>query len=564
MKRKLVCLLLAFATVFSCFAFAGCTKKSGDTTVEGTTTDSASLSTVTLTLWVPTDEDTTEEALLAVEEAINKITKAKFETAIELHAIPSDEYDAAVDARIKEIEDHIAFEEEEAARKRKEAASLAALGQTMPPETTAPETTAPEGEDTYINDIGMQILKYPEVGEYQMDIFLVRGRENYLSYIDRNALSELDSELVGDSKILTQYIYPTFLSSVKFEGTTYAIPNNHVVGEYQYLLINKRLVDELYWDLDDMTTLLKCQDFIMDVKERTDVVPFLSEVEAAGMRYWSQDGSFSLIASQIPSSSNLLTFCQPRSSLGIKAYSDTILMMKTLKEAGCIAENPEEVEEFGVGIVAGQASDLAKYEEDYYVKVYQAPLFTEEEVFQAMFAVSTYTKDVGRSMEIITALNTDPELRTVLQYGVEDMHWRVNETNTEVIDVISDEYKMNLLETGNVYMTYPAPGVSKAYWEDGKVQNLAAQTDPFLGFTEETYITEENAADYEELARYSKEVYDRVAAMTAEEFSASLTDLRKEIATNETVAKLVNKEEPVSLASFYREFYLGNGGQIDE
>ena len=144
MKRKLVCLLLAFATVFSCFAFAGCTKESGDTTVEGTTTDSASLSTVTLTLWVPTDEDTTEEALLAVEEAINKITKAKFETAIELHAIPSDEYDAAVDARIKEIEDHIAFEEEEAARKRKEAASLAALGQTMPPETTAPETTAPE------------------------------------------------------------------------------------------------------------------------------------------------------------------------------------------------------------------------------------------------------------------------------------------------------------------------------------------------------------------------------------------------------------------------------------
>lgn len=564
MKRKLVCLLLAFATVFSCFAFAGCNKKSGDTTVEGTTTDSASLSTVTLTLWVPTDKDTTEEALLAVEEAINKITKAKFETAIELHAIPSDEYDAAIDARIKEIEDHIAFEEEEAARKRKEAASLAALGQTMPPETTAPETTAPEGDDTYVNDIGMQILKYPEVGEYQMDIFLVRGRDNYLSYIDRNALSELDSELVGDAKILTQYIYPTFLSSAKFEGATYAIPNNHVVGEYQYLLINKRLVDELYWDLDDMSTLLKCQDFIMDVKERTDVVPFLSEVEASGMRYWSQDGSFSLIASQIPSSSNLLTFCQPRSSLGIKAYSDTILMMKTLKEAGCIAEDPESVEEFGVGIVAGQASDLAKYEEDYYVKVYQAPLFTEEEVFQAMFGVSTYTKDVGRSMEIITALNTDPELRTVLQYGVEDMHWRVNETNEDVIDVISDEYKMNLLETGNVYMTYPAPGVSKAYWEYGKVQNLAAQTDPFLGFTAETYITEENAADYEELARYSKEVYDRVVAMTAEEFSASLTDLRKEIATNETVSKLINKDEPVSLASFYREFYLGNGGQIDE
>ena len=564
MKRKLVCLLLAFATVFSCFAFAGCSKKSGDTTVEGTTTDTASLSTVTLTLWIPTDEDTTEEAILAVEEAINKITNAKFETAIELHAIPRDEYDAAVDARIKEIEDHIAFEEEEAARKRKEAASLAALGQTLPPETTAPDTTAPEGEDTYVNDIGMQVLKYPEVGEYQMDIFLVRGYDNYMSYIDRGALSELDSELTGNSKILTQYIYPTFLSTAKIDGATYAIPNNHVVGEYKYLLINKRLVDELYWDHTSMTTLVKCQDFIMDVKERTDVTPLLAEEETAGMKFWSEDGSFSLIASKIPTSSNLLTFCQPRSSLGIKEYSDNVLMMKTLKEAGCIAEDPSKVEEFGVGVITGNASDLAKYEEDYYVKVYQAPLFTAEEVFNAMFAVSSYTKDVSRSMEIITALNTDPELRTVLQYGVEGMHWRVSETNEDVIEVISDDYNMELLETGNVYMTYPAPGVSKEYWEYGKVQNLAAQTDPFLGFTSATYITEVNAADYEELERLSKEVYDRIEAMTAEEFAASLTALRKEIATNEVVSKLVNKDEPDSLCSYYRDFYESNGGQIDE
>ena len=91
MKRKLVCLLLAFATVFSCFAFAGCSKGAGDKTVDGTTTDTASLTTVTLTLWLPTDEDTTEEAVLAVQEAINKITKSRFETAIELHAIPRDE-----------------------------------------------------------------------------------------------------------------------------------------------------------------------------------------------------------------------------------------------------------------------------------------------------------------------------------------------------------------------------------------------------------------------------------------------------------------------------------------
>ena len=106
MKTKILCLLLALVMAMSCFAFAGCSDDD-EGTIEGTDTDETALTTVTLTLWIPTDEDTTEEAILAVQDAINKITKARFETAIELHAIPSDEYEAAVAARFTEIEENI-------------------------------------------------------------------------------------------------------------------------------------------------------------------------------------------------------------------------------------------------------------------------------------------------------------------------------------------------------------------------------------------------------------------------------------------------------------------------
>ena len=560
MKRKLICLLLAIVTVFSCFAFAGCSSGAGDKTVEGSDTDTASLSTVTLTLWLPTDEDTTEEAILAVQEAINKITKSKFETAIKLHAIPRDQYAEAIDARITEIEEHIIFEEEEAKRKREEAKSLAAQGITTAPETTAPETTEPEGEDTYVNDIGMQVLKYPEVGEYQMDIFLVQGYDNYMSYIDREALAELDEELTGNAKILRQYIYPTFLSNVKYDGITYAIPNNHVVGEFQYLLINKRLVDELYWDPADLKTLLKCKDFILDVKARTDVVPFLAPTDTAGVYFWSDDGSFSVIASQIPNTHNLVSYCPPRSALGNKSYTDLIYFMKVMEESGCIAADPSSVEEFGVGVLTGDPSIVAEYEDEYYVSVYQAPSFSAEDVYDNMFAVSSYTKDVSRSMEIITAINTDPELRTILQYGVEDKHWKVNEENPDVIDIISDEYKMNIQETGNVYMTYPAAGVSKDVWEYGKTQNLASQVSPFYGFDLDNFDTTEIDAYLEQLEQYSKEIYDRIEAMSAQEFSEGLSALRKEVNANEAVLRLISREESVSLYSLYIEFFTGNGG----
>lgn len=564
MKRKLVCLLLAFATVFSCFAFAGCSKGAGDKTVDGTTTDTASLTTVTLTLWLPTDEDTTEEAILAVQEAINKITKSRFETAIELHAIPRDEYAAAIDARITEIEDHIAFEEEEAKRKREEAKSLAAQGITTAPETTAPETTAPEGEDTYVNDIGMQILKYPEVGEYQMDIFLVQGYDNYESYIDREALAELDEELIGDAKILRQYIYPTFLSNVKYDGVTYAIPNNHAVGEFQYLLINKRLVDELYWNPADLKNLMRCKDFILDVKERTDVVPFLAPDDLNDLLFWPDNGSFSLISSQLPSTHNLLTYAPPRSTLSTKAYTDLVYFMKVMEENNCVVTDPASVEEFGVAILTGDPSIEAEYGDNYYVSVHQTPSFSKEDVYGNMFAVSSYTKDVNRSMEIITALNTDPELRTILQYGVEDKHWKVNDENPDVIDVISDDYKMNILETGNVYMTYPAAGVSKDVWEYSKTQNLASQVSPYYGFDIANYDTTVIDEYLVQLEQYSKEIYDRIEAMSAQEFSDGLSALRKEVNANEVILRLLSQEDAVSLYSFYFDFFTDNGGSLED
>lgn len=564
MKRKLVCLLLAFATVFSCFAFAGCSKEGGDKTVDGTTTDTASLTTATLTLWIPTDEDTTDEAILAVQEAINKITKSKFETAIELHAIPRDEYAAAIDARITEIEEHIIFEEEEAKRKREEAKSLAAQGITTAPETTAPETTAPEGEDTYVNEIGMQLLKYPEVGEYQMDIFLVQGYDNYVSYIDREALAELDEELSGNAKILRQYIYPTFLSNAKFDGITFAIPNNHVVGEFQYLLVNKRLVEELYWNPDNLNTLLKCKDFILDVKKFTDVTPMVAPEGTNGLYFFTGDGSFSLVSAQLPSTHNLLSYCPPRSTLANKSYTDMIYFMKVMEENGCIAADPASVTEFGVGVLTGDPSIVEQYEDDYYVSVYKTPSFTQDDVYGNMFAVSSYTKSVSRSMEIITALNTDPELRTILQYGVQDKHWKINEENPDVIDVISDEYKMNILETGNVYMTYPAAGVSKDVWEYGKTQNLATQVSPYYGFDLANFDTTEIDPVIEQLEQYSKEIHDRIEAMSAQEFFDGLSALRKEVNANEAVARLISQEESLSFYSLYFDFFTDNGGSLED
>ncbi len=557
MKKRILCLVLAALTVVSCMVAAGCSANKNEEVVNGSTTDDSALTTVTLTLWIPTDKSTTEEAILAVQEAINKITKAKFETAIELHAIPSDEYEAAVNARITEIEEKKAIEAEEAARKKKEAKELAAKGITTEAVTTA--VTERVTEETYINDMGMTVVRYPEVEDTQMDIFLVRSYKDYTNYVERKALSALDNILNSTSKILKQYIYPSFLDYVKVRGSTYAIPNNRPVGEVKYLLINKRLVDELYWNPDDLKTLLDCKQFILDVKQYTDVTPLLSTVENSGMVYFSEDGSFSLLGARVKSFNGYSDAIEPTIILGTQYFNDTYKMMKEMREQGCVAADPSTVTEFGVGVIAGSPKIEEEYGDDYYVRVYDNPTFTTEDIFGSMFAVSAYTKSLNRSMEVLTLLNTDTTLRTILQYGVEDIHWKINDDNPDVIDVISSDYIMNLNETGNVYMTYPAPGVSMDEWKYGKEQNLLSKVSPFLMFTPDVYITEENAALYEQVKEYTKKIWERMEAMTSVQYGSESVFLMVEIKSNPAVAALLDKEGEGTLWSLWDRYARRKG-----
>ncbi|MBR4960919.1 MAG: hypothetical protein IKY52_08490, partial [Clostridia bacterium] len=530
MNKKLLSLFLAILMVMS--MLAGCASGGeGDETVEASAdTEESSRISMTLTLWIPTSEDTTEEAILAVQDAINALTQPKFDTAIELHAIPEDDYQEAIDARMEEIalkkeEEALA---EEAAR---EAAKALKDQEGAAAETVAEETEAEsEDDETYVNELGITVVKYPDVEETQMDIFLVRGYDNYKRYIEEAAIQQLDAELSSTSKILKTYIYPTFLSLANVGGT-YAIPNNRPVGEYEYLLVNKELVDAYDYDADTLNTLLKCEGFIADIgyQNLKGVIPLLDWYDDTGIKYWSSNGEdFSILASKVISTMNYNVKCMPKSVISTPTWTNTMLMMKRLDEAGCIGNGTVgEGEKFAVGIVKGTPEILEQYEEEYYVNIHNVPIAQPDDIYGNMFAVSTYSKSLARSMEIITFLNTDNELRTVLQYGAEGVHWQIDPENEDTIVSLSDDYQMDLYTTGNVYMTYPGYGKTLADWDYGKQQNLDSIVTPYLMFGE--YVTEENAAMIAELDALSADIMKRIEAMSAAEFKEAISDLKKEL-----------------------------------
>jgi putative aldouronate transport system substrate-binding protein len=520
---------------------------------------------MTLSLWLPTYEGTSAESIRLVEDALNKISRSSYSTAIELHLIPSDSYEEELDAKMSDVNEILTRSEEERKARKQAEREAKKKGETLAvTETETAETEATESDS----------VNYAPVSSSQMDVFLIRGYDKFMEYGEAGALSQIDDELNGTAKLIRSYVYPTFINQSTVYGARVAVANNHPLGEYTYLLINKELCDSYFYDPTELTSLVKCQDFIEDVGLNSSITPLLGEAETPGLRYWSADGRYSILATMVLDDQDPTAKLNLRNIFALKAYVNTTQMMKELKERGYIGKNPDALD-FGVGVVKGTAKDLLKYgvkfdaegkviadESKYYVNVLSQPRATTEDVYEAMFAVSTYTKDVRRSMEIIQLINTDPTFRTILQYGVEGVHWKVDESSPSsdpYIKLLRDDYNMKLVETGNVFITYPEEGVPMSYWVDGQNQNLDSILDPFIRFT--NFVNDTNKAMFDELDKQSAQILAEVNAMSAAEFSENVSALKEKVSRLEVYDQMTRTKQNENddfepLAMKYNDFYV--------
>ncbi len=559
MNKKLTSLLLA--ALLTAGSLVGCSSKAEEEDVATADTEQSVRVSMTLTLALPTKSGTTDEAAQKVEAAINRLTQAKFDTAIDLRLIPENEYQAYIDDTLSSINTKILEEESAAESRRKEIKALKAQGVDVSGMDTGDDEETTETveteEETIVNDLGISIKQYPEVGDTQFDIFLVQGYDNYNSYIENEYIQQLDSELSGNSKLLKTYIYPTFLELANVSGT-YAIPNNHPVGQYQYLLVNKELVDTYDYDPDELTTLLKCTDFIKDIGNQhlDGVVPLLGEVEPANMTYWGTDQSqWSILASQITNTMSYKLKLVPKSVFSINVFVNTIGAMKELSELGYIGDGTiKDGEKFAVGVVAGDASIVEQYGDEYYTYIYSKPMMTEEDAYGNMLAVSTYSKNLSRAMEIITYINTSTDIRTILQYGIEGENWEYeNQDTQDTIRILNNDYQMDLVTTGNVYMTYPGEGMSMDYWDYGKQQNIDSISSPYIKF--KGYINDNNKDLIKQLDDLSKEYKAKLDALTYAEYDDAISEYKKELKESELFKKLTDLENENSVASIYSTWH---------
>ena len=397
MMKRILSLILCLGMLAGVLLMAGC----GDSETSGSTGTLPA----TINMLGITEESTTPEAVQAVEDALNKITKNRYKTKVNLTLVTADEYIALIEERVAAAEEEktrlaaIAKYNTLAQKEANNAEKLLASEKKSTSKWTKKVTSVIastistgevySAEETTVYEDGKIETVYPEA-ESPIDIVMIAGKEMY-DYLDsKGYLLSIARTLETDFTKFKQYIYPTFFDQLSaITGDIKAIPNNNLLAEYTYLVVDKTLADKYDFDVDavdnyeDLDAAAEGEEgFLTQIKKNEDVIPFATVPDALGI-YQYFDGDipvgtyFDPIYGYSVSEGTDFTI---QNLFSIPEYQAHLILMEKYEKNGYFTAD-SDTEDFAVTVIKGDSSIEKEYGDDYYVKVLQNPFVEIDSIF---------------------------------------------------------------------------------------------------------------------------------------------------------------------------------------
>lgn len=418
------------------------------------------------TLYTICEESTTEEAIREVELALNRLTVHQLKLGIKLVMTTADKYEDLINDKFEEIK---AYEEEQK-RLKEEAKKNKDKNKNS---SDASDESSANSEDIITADKFLDMLKNGE--EYvfdapRLDIFLVRGFDEYIDLVGKGRLAELDEKLSSEAKLIKDKLYPTFLNAAKVpnaKGKTkiYGVPMNTVIGEYEYVVFDEELLNKYEIDAMTMNTLEDLEYYLRIIKENEpDVVPLANAFDSTYCTYLFADGFPAMVDDDG-------VVINPYEDSAAIDYYTYISRYRTL---GYLEENTDK--RFAVKFVKGTFEDLEALEKQtghsYISAVHSYPVATNENTLQNLFCVNSgvVSNQLTDVANILAFIETSEKAANLLAYGVENENYRLDDNNQVVR--LNDTYVVNNNYIGNAFLTYTMAGENPNKWEIFKQQNL--------------------------------------------------------------------------------------------
>lgn len=425
--KKIICLFLSLITTAMFLVSCGeheweDISKYDDKIVDDTVED------VALDLYIIKEADTVENAEITVKSKIESYTSATYHTEVTVHYFTADEYKKAVLAGLGNEADIVLVNSPElmkelvATNKLAEISAFLDLDEYGTLKASAKKLIQASTiyeylviDKTIAEKVGYTAEQLEAFKSYDETADLRKAIKKYDSKLD---LTKLVYTFKGTSNDRAELQLNGNVCTILGEGL-YSIPNNHKIGQYEYLVIDEVLV-----------------------KQTLNYSP--AELEA------------------------------------FKTYEDTQALRDEILAYGNGLLNPDDYVSVVWGSYNDKAKIEA---DGKYCGIISYPVADAVESFESAFAIVDRGEELNyRAMEIVYALHNDVELRNYLQYGVNGTNYTLD-SDGSIVMVSSAEniYRMNILYTGDVFDAYFCNDERVAWTAEEKL-NAEAQNKEALVF----------------------------------------------------------------------------------
>ncbi|HHV10149.1 MAG TPA: ABC transporter substrate-binding protein [Clostridiales bacterium] len=422
--------------------------------------------------------------------------------------------------------------------------------------------------DTYNMNIDLQIIASDYASYTQkMQMVISSGEEydicwtaswnnNYYDNVNKNAFMELDELLVSDAPELLESMDTSIWEGTRVNGKIYGVPSQQIFPKQNYIVIDKAYVDKYKLDTNKVKKLSDLEDFFLQVKaDNPDIYPFAASSNGLMGKLNLAIGYEPIAGVKLPGviatdGTDYKVLNQYTDLPSLKEFYD--LMYKWQKE-GLVRQDAATVSDnavpdikagkhiaavnatFKPGIEATEQSNFGG-REVVFIMLSDSYMATDSLV-SSLNAISRTSKHPEVAMKFLNLVNTDKTLYNLLCFGVEGVHYTLNDEG-KVISDNNKGYNPNIdWMLGNQFNGLLREGQADDVWEETKEINASATKSRVLGFAfDSTKVTNEIAAVNAAIDQYALPL--ETGAVDPDTVLSEFTDKLKAAGSDKIIAEM--------------------------
>lgn len=380
--------------------------------------------------------------------------------------------------------------------------------------------------ETYDMNIKLEIIasdyaNYPQ----KMQMVISSGEEydicwtsswnnNYYDNVNKNAFIELDDLLKSDAAELLESMDESIWDGVRVKGNIYGVPAQQIFPKQNYIVIDKEYIDKYKLDTSKIEKLSDLEEFFLQVKEdHPEIYPLAASSNGLVGKLNLSLNFEPIIGSTVPGvvtidGEEAKVINQYEELDSLKEFYD---LMYRWQEKGIVRQDAATVSDNAIpDIKAGKhiATVNATYKpgveiieqanfggRDVEFILLSDPYTATDSLVSSLNAISRTSNNPEAAMKLLNLVNTDAKLYNLLCFGVEEVHYTLNEEG-KVISDDSKGYNPNIdWMIGNQFNGLLREGQEDDVWEKTKEINTSATESKILGFAfDSTTVINELAA----------------------------------------------------------------------